>query len=106
MSSEHLKLTNALELDPDVFLSPVFPISDRHHHLLAYSTPTVTFLFLIPRISGKLWLYFQNMSKSQPCFIIIILSKLSPGQPSKSLTTRLLLVLLEPNLHTGNKVVF
>ena len=92
MSSEHLKLTNALELDPDVFLSPVFPISVTDITIyLVTQLPRVFFLY--PEYSSKsfgstskICQKFSHASSLSP------LSKLSSGQPPKSLTTHLLLL--------------
>ena len=92
MSSEHLKLTSALELDPDVFLSPVFPISVTDITIyLVTQLPRVFFLY--PEYSSKsfgstskICQKFSHASSLSP------LSKLSSGQPPKSLTTHLLLL--------------
>ena len=92
MSSEHLQLTNALELDPDVFLSPVFPISVTDITIY-FVTQLPHVFFLYPEYSSKsfgstskICQKFSHASSLSP------LSKLSSGQPPKSLTTHLLLL--------------
>lgn len=105
MSSWHLKLSSALELDPDAFLSPVFPISVTDITIYLVTQLSRVF-FLYPEYSSK---SFGSTSKicqkfSHPSSLSP-LSKLSSAQPPKSLTAPTL-VLLEPNLRPKTKPCF
>lgn len=75
MFSEHLKLTNALELDPDVFLSPVFPISVTDTTIYSVTQPQQSHFF--PYTQNTLVNFGSTSKICQKCNHASSLSSLS-----------------------------